>query len=340
MHLLRNRTLTSKAILAAVANRIRLFDVYASLKRKHIGSQVVIANYHRVTMIKDDWSCESLSPQAFESQIEYFRQNFEILSLDQLSRHLRQDRSLPKKAVVVTFDDGYLDNYVYARPILRKYGVPATFFLTTGHIGGSRLFWWDKVGYAVEHTRKQWLELTEFGTWELPAYDRRKTRNRIVNAIRDLPEQRKNLAIEDLLRVAGVSIPDALAKEVILSWEEVVEMSEEGIDFGAHTLTHPILTNMPLEQAKLEIVQSKKDIETKIGRQVNFFSYPNGSLNSEIVDIVKQAGFVAGVTADPSWITQESDVYRLGRIMMIGDSNRSAVLLCGLWGDLGVLRRL
>jgi peptidoglycan/xylan/chitin deacetylase (PgdA/CDA1 family) len=155
-----------------------------------------------------------------------------------------------------------------------------------------------------------------------------------------LPEQRKNLAIEDLLRVAGVSIPDALAKEVILSWEEVVEMSEEGIDFGAHTLTHPILTNMPLEQAKLEIVQSKKDIETKIGRQVNFFSYPNGSLNSEIVDIVKQAGFVAGVTADPSWITQESDVYRLGRIMMIGDSNRSAVLLCGLWGDLGVLRRL
>ena len=128
------------------------------------------------------------------------------------------------------------------------------------------------------------------------ARDRRNTTLRIVDALKELPEQRKNLVIEDLLRVAGVSIPDALAKELILPWEEVVEMSEAGLAFGAHTLLHPILTNVPLEQAKLDIVQSKKDIETKIGRQVDFFSYPDGRLNSEIVKPIGR--FIGGCERD------------------------------------------
>ena len=332
IRLLRNRAL--KAEVAAAANRLHLFDAYAFLKRKRIGSQVAVANYHRVTMTKDDWSCETLSPQAFESQIRYFCENFSILSLDRLLLYLQQDRSLPKKTVAITFDDGYRDNYLYAFPILRKYAVPATFFLTTGHIGTSKLFWWDKVGYVVYHAAGTRLELEE-RTYPLKsASDRRRAKLMIMKELKHLPEERKNELIEKLVDICRVDIPADLGKQLVLSWEEVEEMSQNGAQFGAHSATHPILANLPLEQARWEISRSKEDLEMRLQKKVKFFSYPEGSFNSEIVEIVKQTGFAAAVATYPSWITPRSDVYRLGRINMIEDSDRSAALLCGLLGDL------
>jgi len=297
--------------------------------------------YHRVSTSNDRWSVDILSPQAFERQVEYLCRNYKMLSLDEIVQHVCEGKRLPKRVAAITIDDGYRDNFLHALPILRKHHVPATIFLVTGHIGSSELFWWDKVGYAVEYTRKQRLELAEFGSCELrSAHDRRNTTLRIVDALKDLPEQRKNLVMEDLLHVAGVSIPDALAKEVILSWEEVVEMSEEGIDFGAHTLTHPILTNVPLEQAKLEIVQSKKDIEAKIGRQVGFFSYPDGRLNAELAEAVRESGFAGAMTCDPVWIVPGTDRYRMGRMVISSeDFNMFKVMLSGIWGDYRALLR-
>ena len=320
----------------AAANRIRLLEVYAFLKRKHIGSQVVIATYHRVSMRKDKWPMENLSPESFESQIRYFCRNFEILSLEQLVRDLQQGRSLPKKAAVITFDDGYRDNYVYAFPILRKYAVPPTFFLTTSYIGGSKLFWWDKVGYLVHHTTAARLEVEELGRYALESeFDRRRATLMVVEKLYLFPEERKNGLLEKLADVCGVDIPGDLGSQLILSWEEVEEMSLDGVQFGAHSVTHPNLTNLPPEQAKWEICQSKEDIEKRLRKKVDFFSYPGGGLNAEIVEMVKQNGFVAAVTTDPSWVTPSSDLYRLGRIgMMYVDHNRSAALLCGTYGDL------
>jgi peptidoglycan/xylan/chitin deacetylase (PgdA/CDA1 family) len=243
-------------------------------------------------------------------------------------------------AAVITFDDGYRDNYVYALPILRKYSVPATFFLTTGHIGLGKLFWWDIVGYLVHYTRATHLKLEALGGYRLEsAFDRRRATLVIWDKLRHFPENRKNDLIENLARVSRVDIPADLGRQLILSWEEVREMSRDGAHFGAHSVTHPVLTNLPPEQAKSEICQSKDDIERKVRKEVNFFSYPSGCFNDEIVDIVKQAGFVAAVAADPSWINYKSDLYRLGRIEMTQDANRSAARFCGLWQDLRTVSR-
>jgi peptidoglycan/xylan/chitin deacetylase (PgdA/CDA1 family) len=327
--------LEAKALVAAVAKRLRFLDTYAFLKRKHIGSQVVIATYHRISLERDDWSRTTLSPQAFETQIRYFRENFQILSLDQLLSHLLGDKSLPRRVCVITFDDGYRDNYVYALPILRKYAVPATFFLTTGHIGINKPFWWDEVGYLVHHAVPTHLELEELGSYPMEsASDRRRANLVITGKLNDLPEERKNTLIERLADISRVNIPADMGKQLILSWEEVEEMSQKGAQFGAHSMTHATLTNLPLEQAKWEIRQSKEGIEERLGRKVSFFSYPDGRFNSEIVEIVRETGFAAAATTDPKWITPKSDVYRLGRISMIEDSNKSAALLCGLRGDL------
>jgi len=137
-----------KALAAAIANHIAFLDAYGFIRRKFTKSQVTILMYHRVSPVKDSWSLEPLSPQEFERQITYFCRNYEIIPLEGLASCIRQRDTLPERAVIITLDDGYKDNYLYAYPVLKKYHIPAAIFLTTGNISTDKIFWWDK---AVNH---------------------------------------------------------------------------------------------------------------------------------------------------------------------------------------------
>lgn len=329
-------------LVTAVANKLGFLDAYAFLRRKLTRSQVAILMYHRVSLKKDDWSYESLSPQAFESQMEYFCREYEILSLDDLAQYILQGKNLPHKAVVITFDDGYRDNYLYAYPILKKHHIPATIFITTGHIGTGKLFWWDKVSYAIQHTEIEKLNLEELGSYLLQsAHDKSKVCSTIIERLKKLPEERKALLIEKLLAISGVELPSTdFSKKLILSWEEIREMNNDGISFGAHSVNHPILTNIPLEQAKWEIVQSKKDIYKNLGREVTAFSYPNGNFSPEVAKFVKESGFTCAVSVLPfKLISQKDNPYELSRIILSDDFNTFKFIFCGLWCDLHEMAR-
>jgi len=325
----------ARGLAAATVSRLVLPDMYAVIKRRLIGFETFVVVYHRISPEKDSWSFETLSPQSFERQIERFRQNHEILSLDRLVQCLRGEKPLPKRGVVITFDDGYKDNYLYAYPILRRLRVPATVFLVTGHISTNKMFWWDKVGYLVQHTTAKRLKLDELGSYSLEAgLDRSYVRLMIINKLKNLPEQRKEFLVDRLADISRVEIPEDLGKELILSWEEVREMSRNGIDLGAHSVTHPIMTHMSLSQARWEIKQSRESIDEKVGKEVSLFAYPDGDFTAEIAKLAKECGFAAAVTIDNKWITPKTDCYQLSRIYMSEDSNTSNIMLCGLWGDL------
>lgn len=326
-----------KRSVGLVLNRLGFLDTYAFLRSKYTGSQVAIIFYHRVSARKDCWSVEALDPDIFEAQIRYLCRNYRILSLRELLASLNVNE-LPKKAVAITFDDGYKDNYLHAYPILRKYHVPATIFLASGSIGGRDLFWWDKVGYAVWHAGVRRLQLAELGNYQLESdIDRRHAALAILERLKDLPDWRKNLLIGELINRAEADIPDGLGEQLILSWEEVIEMSLNGIDFGAHTVTHPVLPNLSTGLAKWEIAQSKKDVETRIGKGVHFFAYPDGQFNAQIADIVREVGFIGACADYPSWIRFTANPYELGRIGGGADHGNEDVfkfLLSGLWSDL------
>jgi len=237
---------------------------------------------------------------------------------------------------VITFDDGYKDNYLYAYPILKKYHIPATIFLTTGHIGTGKLFWWDKVSYIIQHANVERLSLDELGSYPLQSeLDKFHTNSIITERLKRLPDERKSVLMEKLADICQVSIPPYLGKELILSWDEVKEMSNDGITFGAHSVNHPILTNLPLERAEQEIIQSRKDIEEKLGQQVTAFAYPNGDFNPRIVELVRNAGFACAVSVLPGKLLSSKDnPYELSRIGAGEDSNKFKVMFSGLWGDL------
>jgi peptidoglycan/xylan/chitin deacetylase (PgdA/CDA1 family) len=323
-----------KHLVASAARYTGTLDAYAFLRRKITKSQVVILLYHRVSPAEDMY-LPPLDPVSFREQIKYVADNFEILGLDQLAAMIRSGRSLPEKAAVITIDDGYRDSYEYAYPILQEYEAPATVFVVTGNLDNGELFWWDRVDYILKHTTKGKLNLEGLGNYRLEAADNRFSAIDNVNGkLKRIPDDQKNLIITKLSSVCDVKIPRQVAEEVLLSWENVREMSKGGIVFGAHSVNHPILTNMPVDLARDEIVVSKRNLEKRLGKRVTSFSYPDGDLNVRIAKLVARNGFTCAVSVGPSKLVNVSDdVYRLSRICPGEDYGKFKALISGLTED-------
>jgi peptidoglycan/xylan/chitin deacetylase (PgdA/CDA1 family) len=294
--------------------------------------------YHRICPDEDplsDIGAVKVSPSHFEAQIEYLRDNYQILSLGELARFFLEGKSPQEKSVVITFDDGYADNFLHAYPILKKHSIPATVFLTTGHIGAVDLLWTDKVRYVVRQSKSRRLDLDELGTYYLATnFDRMRVGSTIKDKLKGFPDHRRRLLIEKLVEVSGVKIPEGLCRRFLLSWEMILEMSRNGVDFGAHSVTHPILTKIAPEDAKSEITQSKMHIESRLGKQVEFFAYPNGDFNARVANIVAESGYVGALTVGNKWASPKSSMYQLWRVLATDDMSKFMILLSGLLGDL------
>ncbi len=194
--------------------------------------------YHRISDNRDDPL--SVSPEDFGVQMEYLGQNgYNVISFDDFYRHVQKQIELPDHSVIIATHDGYRDNYVYGFPVLKKHSFPATFFLTTGSIGG-----------------------TLFG-------------------------------------------------EQMLSWQQVCEMSNWGIEFGAHSVTHPFLTKLPLAKAKAEIAESKLAIENVLGKEVTSFCYPFGDFNEPVKKMVQEYAYLGACTISPGKNTLRTDPFAL-----------------------------
>jgi peptidoglycan/xylan/chitin deacetylase (PgdA/CDA1 family) len=313
-----------------------MLNAYSALRRWLTKSQIAILMYHRVCPGVGDPFLQSLTPEDFERQISYVSRNFEILGLDALVERLCSSDRRPRKAVAITFDDGYKDNYIFAYPILSKRGIPATVFLTTGYIGTGRLFWWDIVGYVAQQTSVRQFTLDGVGTYSFRTrFERTSARFQIIEKLLALPEHEKSVLLQKLLDVSEIHIPPDLGKDIILSWSEIKEMAEGSITFGAHTVNHPVLTRIPMEMAEKEIVQSKADIERNLGKKVTAFSYPNGFFSEEVIDITKKTGFACAVAVSPCRLLSPKDsVFRLNRMICNANFYRFKAMLSGFLGDL------
>jgi peptidoglycan/xylan/chitin deacetylase (PgdA/CDA1 family) len=324
-----------KGLFAATANALYFLDAYAFLRRKITKSQVAILTYHRVCPEIESWYSVPMSPQALEQQIRYIRRHFEVIPLDELVRYIRRRNTLPEKSIAISFDDGYRDIYTYAYPILKKYSIPATIFLTTGNITDRSLFWWDKVGYSIQNTKNTQFSLDEIGKFFIqPKSNKYRTNYLVVDRLKELPEERRNFLVNKLIEQCQVNISPDLGRELMLTWDEIKEMNNNGISFGAHSVNHQFLTKIPLELAKYEIRQSKRDIEENLGVKVTAFAYPFGDCNPELVNFVKETGYKYAVSVSQGkLISVKDDTYKLPRILSTQKFSKFKTMLCGLWGD-------
>lgn len=335
------RTLAN--LIACVGNHLALTDAYGLLRGHWAKLQVVILTYHRVGDPNEaPWNLPLVTTRDFENQMRYLRKTYNILPLDTLVQYIQQGHCLPAKAAIITFDDGYKDNFLYAYPILNKYNISATINLITAHIGTGNLFWFDKIKFALWNTMLEEVDLDEFGEYRLRSVNERvRAASNINGKLAKKTEKEKNLAIAKIINILHVDVPTNLGKELILSWDDIMEMNRNGVTFGAHSLTHPNLTKLPVEQAKREIAKSKMDIEERLGRAITVFCYPNGDFNAEISELVEEAGFHCALTTNPRMVKHKTNLYELGRIPGGWNLNTLKLFSCGAYSDIdAVLSRM
>ena len=331
------RKMNLKSSVVAAANHTGLLDGYTLLRKAFLKSHIVILIYHRIAPEKDFGFLKPLHPASFEKQIAYLTKNYKIISLDELAQMIRWGDPPKEKIAVITIDDGYKDNYLHAYPLLRKYHVPATIFLSTGNIENERPFWCDEISYLIRNTTLKKLKLQEIECCNLNIpHNKDFCINELVEKLKRCNILEIYTTIDTLSKITEIDVPNDL-KDFILSWEEIRKMSRNDIHFGAHTVTHTILTNLQMEKARYEILQSKNDIEEHINQEVKAFSYPNGTcrdFNREIISLIKDARFTCAVTTIPTLITMQSNLFTLGRVNgSINDFNKVKAYTSGLYAD-------
>lgn len=282
--------------------RARIFDT----PRLIFPNTLTVLNYHRIddphqTNFDTFKPNVSATPQDFARQMDYVKEVFSVITCDHLVAWLHGEKSLPPRAAIITFDDGYYDNLSNAFPVLQERNLPAVIFLTTDFIGTVFPFYWDYVAYCFFHTEKETAHLPLTGTcsWrDQPS--RRQVLHTWIEALKGIPEVEKQQAIRQIGQVLDVTVPVGAFANLYLNWEQVRAMSRSGlIEFGTHTMRHPILTRISLEQAKKEIEGSKRRLEEELGRSVVSMAYPNGSaadFSPGVMMVAKEVGIEMAFT--------------------------------------------
>jgi peptidoglycan/xylan/chitin deacetylase (PgdA/CDA1 family) len=270
----------------------------------HTGkSSLRVLAYHRVLpkaeTVWDDGVVDA-TVESFRRQMEFVKRRFTVLSFAELAHCSERENGLPPNALIITFDDGYRDNYVHAYPILAELGLPATIFLATGYIGGMEPFWWDQVAYCIKQTKSKSVIGCTGEEFALASdADRPLATQRILRSLKAMSNDCREDYIAALPRKLDVEWRRREAEGLILSWDEIREMARNGIEFGGHTITHPVLTQVSRQQAEREITGCKARIEAETGQSVVAFAYPIGGamrFDEEIERMTREAGYQFAVS--------------------------------------------
>lgn len=314
--------------------------------RRRLTPRALILLYHRVAEEgSDPWQL-AVTPRHFEEHLQVLREYGRPSPLQKLSRAVR-DGGVPNRAVVVTFDDGYADNLLNAKPLLEKHDVPATVFVATGYSGQDREFWWDELDRLFLQPGRLPPELRlrvngQEHFWELgdtSDYDegshRRDLRWRAWQEAEPTPRhsvyrslwqlmhpmsdgERRQIRSE-LLAWAG-STGSARPTHRSLTLDEISELARGGlVEVGCHTVTHPQLSALDADSQRREIDESKARLEEILGRPVTSFAYPYGrecDYSFETVGLVRGAGFDCACTTSVGTVGRGADPFRLPRVQV------------------------
>ncbi|HEY0068396.1 MAG TPA: polysaccharide deacetylase family protein [Chloroflexia bacterium] len=287
-------------------------------------SSFTVLSYHRIA----EPGCPDLtdelidaSPAAFGEQMRYVASHYNVVSSRDVVRALSEGYTLPRRALVITFDDGYRCFMDAAMPVLRRLGLPVTLFVATHLVGASgALFWWDELYRAIEGTELRQLEVPGLGTLSLGNSEGRAAAySRLVPHMERSAEGEANALLRSIVERCGV---EPNRERYLLDWEEVRALEAEGVAIGPHTRHHPILAQAAPQRVRSETQGSWRDLSTMLQSPLPIFCYPNGrehAVNRTAMDAVKDAGLVAAFTTVAGLnVVGKTDPYRLFRVGATG----------------------
>jgi peptidoglycan/xylan/chitin deacetylase (PgdA/CDA1 family) len=289
----------------------QLFRVLAPAGRR---ARLSVFIFHRVRARRDPLFPGEPDAADFERAMIWVRRWFNVLAAPDAVHRLSQGR-LPERALCLTFDDGYADNFSVALPILRRLELPATFFVASGFLDGGRM-WNDGVIEAVRGCTADALDLSAvgLGVHSLGSVgDRRKAIDALIAKLKYLPMGEREKRVADIAAHAGAALP----ADLMMTSGQVRALCEAGMTIGAHTHSHPILARTDADEAEREIRVGRERLEALVGEPVSLFAYPNGGpgtdYGAEHVRIVKALGFDAAFSTAWGVAHAGSDLYQLPR---------------------------
>ena len=284
------------------------------LSSRRATGKLLVLTYHRVLETYDPIINEIDAVQ-FTQQMETLADYFNVISLAEGVERL-QSGTLASGSVCVTFDDGYRDNFDVALPILSALNLPATFFVATGYLGNG-IMWNDVIIESMRSTSLQEIDLCEFGLGK-HAVNTESERIQLVDLLLGSWKYKRVDERDRLARRLQELAQVELSQRIMMTEEEVIELSKAGMEIGGHTINHPILAATELPEAKQQIVECKHELQAMIDKEVRFFAYPNGRSEkdylNEHVNAVKEAGYVAALTTNDGYINHDANMYELPRV--------------------------
>jgi peptidoglycan/xylan/chitin deacetylase (PgdA/CDA1 family) len=295
--------------------------------RSRFVRSAVILGYHRVMETASDPFHLCASPASFESQLKLLSEVARPIRLQDLLAGL-QKKCIPDRGIVISFDDGYADVFYHALPLLEKYKIPATVFITTGRLGQE--FWWDELQRIILESKNipgglSLLVNSHEYRWRTHSFNRKASsdpKNHLLRSLHQwmqfLSEQERENVLCQLKEWFDVklSIPSSPLKRALTA-DELVSLSRHDlIEIGSHSVSHVSLPLVPMEMQRQEVVHSKMTLETLLGKQINAFSYPAGTHSPGVKAILCSAGFNSACISASDVVWNGSDPFELPRFWL------------------------
>lgn len=287
--------------------------------RRHLRPGAIILNYHRIADLPSDPYC--VAPNNFAQHVEYVRRMCNPMNLLDMVDAV-QNGSCPERAVVITFDDGYVETLLQAYPLLTNAQVPATVFVIAGDIDRPARSWEDMLEQVLIHTTSvpSRLRLSVRGEeyeWSIGgAEQRQRVNTALCQLLRPLEAAEQLEVVNGLATWAGLCGSEHPSYRPMAS-TELIQLTQDGlVEVGAHTLTHSMLSTLPTDAQQAEIVGGRERLEAIVRKPVLTFAYPHGQdtdFTNETVEIVKTAGFHVACTTIPGAVERGADLFRLRR---------------------------
>lgn len=277
---------------------------------------LTVLTYHRILPKADALQpADQVDAACFDGHMSAARNCFNVLPLPDALDMLEQGK-LPRRALSITFDDGYEDNHSVALPILRRHGLPATFFVCTGYLGNGLMFN-DLITEAVRRAPSAHLDLSWLGLGLRPVSnmsEKQGLSKELVQFVKYLPAAQRQETCDRLWEIcAGQNARPPL----MMVPEQVRDLASLGMTIGGHTHTHPILSKIGLDEARSDIERNKLALQDITGKTPALFAYPNGRPNTDYLkahrDLVKASGYRAAFSTAWGVATRETDIFQLPR---------------------------
>jgi len=286
-----------------------------------LNAGAIVLTYHSVNDMPTKYYMP-VRTKNFKEQIKYLAQEYSILSFQQFIEWLAdENRKTSERPCVITFDDGYADNYFNAFPILEQFSVPTTIFLTTGAIEGGKPLWFELLRYIFRSTLAKSFAFEKEYFNSSSEHKRAWACRRICQRLMKYNTIERDERIGQLADLLSVDLEQMKQKihqdKIMLSWKQVRAMAQYSVAFGVHTVSHPILSALSSEEINEEISQSKQMIESQVNQSVRFFAYPNGTcrdFNDEVKQCLVANGFKAACTTIAGSNPKGTDEYEIKRM--------------------------